>query len=118
MGHHVVALAPDNLEAPPLTVDRNGAEFQRAPNASELVKRQHIGLDIRHVGAVTARDLARRTLAVADDLPLAEAIRLLSTHTSQAELFEAVGVDATATARGAAPPARGRDAAFHFADAY
>ena len=40
------------------------------------------------------------------DLPLTEAIRLLSTNTTQAELFEAVSGDATATANGGTPPAR------------
>jgi len=39
------------------------------------------------------------------DLPLTEAIRLLTTTTTQAELFDAVGTDATATATGSAPPA-------------
>jgi len=40
------------------------------------------------------------------DLPLTEAIRLLSTTTSQAELFELASGDATTAANGGAPPRR------------
>lgn len=75
--------------------------------ATDPVVRSYLHWRARIAVAQRMNDVGTEADILAErDLPLAEAIRLLSTNPTQAALFEAVSGDATATARGAAPPAR------------
>jgi carboxyl-terminal processing protease len=79
--------------------------------ASDPVVRNYLNWRVRIAVAQRMGDVgAEATFRAERELPLAEAIRLLSTSTSQADLFEAVQATGTATgtasANGSGPPAR------------
>ena len=74
---------------------------------SDPVVRNYLNWRARISVAQRMEDIGAEAVIRAErELPLAEAIRLLSTHTSQAELFEAAEAAATATATGSAAPLR------------
>ncbi|HUF75410.1 MAG TPA: S41 family peptidase [Longimicrobiales bacterium] len=73
---------------------------------SDPVVRNYLNWRARIAVAQRMDDIGAEAVIRAErDLPLTEAIRLLSTNTTQAELFEAVEAAGTATATGSAAPA-------------
>jgi carboxyl-terminal processing protease len=110
-----LAAARVAADEPPFVTDAEFGELMTqltdeglpAELTSDPVVRSYLQWRSRIAVAQRMNDVgAEADIRAERDLPLTEAIRLLSTNSSQAELFEAVGGDATATAGGGAPPAR------------
>jgi carboxyl-terminal processing protease len=83
------------------------AEGLPAELTADPVVRHYLHWRARISVAQRLRDVgAEADIRAERDLPLTEAIRLLTTTTSQSALFEAARAEATTTARGTTPPRR------------